>query len=183
MGLIIAGVLSYCLVIRLPDPEVQLPSGATRTSPPARTSKELVHPDHPVVITVPDRWKRSTGLVAPVLLLATEPETGNNLGLIGLRMANKNFSLNRKNAENSLLKDASPTCKILHRLDTKVLGLPAYCLIAQTELQGTKMSLARIMTEKPLNGFVYVVQFSKLSPGNLSPESVPSIVNRVKLKE
>jgi len=132
---------------------------------------------------VPDRWKRPTGLAAPVLLLAVEPDTGNSLGLIGFKAADKNFNLNRINAENTLLKDAGSTCKILHRLDTKLFGLPAYCLIAQTELQGTKISLARIMTEKPLNGFVYVVQFSKLSPGNLSPKSVPSIVNRVKLKE
>ncbi len=81
------------------------------------------------------------------------------------------------------MKEAGPKCTILHRLDTTLLGLPAYCVIAETEAQGAKISLARIMAEKPINGFVYVVQFSKLSPGNLSPTSVPSIVNRVRLRK
>jgi hypothetical protein len=167
-----------------PDVEPPRPPAAPATpSQPVGALQQLVHPDHPVVVMVPEGWEPATGLAPPILLLAAEGETGNSLALLGIQVADKKFVLIREDADAGVMEELGVKGKILHRLDTKLLGLPAYCVIVETELQERKVLLARIMMEKPLNGFIYVVQFSKLSPGDLSPQDIPSIVDRVRLEK
>jgi hypothetical protein len=145
--------------------------------------EEAVHPGHAIVITIPDGWERRTGVTDPILIAAVERGTGNSFGLLGFKQTDDKFILNRKSAETGILKELGPGGKILRRQDTKLAGVAAYCVIAETEIQGRKISIARIMAEKPLNGFVYAVQYSKMGGGDFTDAFIQAIVDRVRAKE
>ncbi len=95
MAVICLNAVARSRVAQSPDPEVpQPPAASAKTLHLAVAANGLVHPDHPVVLMVPDAWERPTGLAAPILLAAVEPGTGNSLGLLGFKIADKKFTLN-----------------------------------------------------------------------------------------
>jgi len=149
----------------------------------AIASEEAIPAGHAISITIPDGWERRTGVTDPILIAAVERGTGNSLGLLGFKQTDDKFTLNRKSAEAGILKELGPSGKILRRQDTKLAGMPAYCVTAETRIQGRKISVARIMAEKPLNGFVYAVQYSKMGGGDFDDASIQAIVSRVRVKE
>ena len=149
----------------------------------AIAAEEAVPLGHAITITIPDGWERRTGLTEPILVAAVERGTGNSFGLLGFEQPDDKFTLNRKSAETGILNELGPAGKILRRLDTKLLGVAAYCVIAETQIQGRNISVARIMAEKPLNGFVYAVQYSKMGGGDFDDASIKAIVDRVHSKE
>jgi len=146
-------------------------------------SEESVPAGHSIAVTIPDGWERRTGLTDPILIASVERATGNSFGLLGFRQPDDKFTLNRKSAETGILNELGPGGKILRRLDTKLAGVAAYCVIAETEIQGRKISMARIMAEKPLNGFVYTVQYYKMGGDDFDDASIQAIVGRVRAKE
>ena len=81
------------------------------------------------------------------------------------------------------MKELGPRATILHRIETTFLDLPAYCIICRTEVEGVRMSAARIMVEKPLQGIGYAVQFSKVGSEDISPNFIPSILKRFQMKK
>jgi hypothetical protein len=148
----------------------------------ARASEDVVPPGHTITFKIPDKWEQLTDFKDPILVAAVEPGTGNSLGLLSFKQDEK-FTLVRKSAEAGVLKELGAKGKILRTLDTKLAGAPAYCVIAEVELQGKKVSIARIMAEKPLNGFVYVVQYSKLDGGEIDDAAIKSIAERLTVSE
>jgi hypothetical protein len=120
----------------------------------AFASEEPVPTDHTLTVTIPEGWELRKGFKAPVLITAVERGIGNSFGLIGFKQPDAKFALNRKAAEDGILEELGPTGKILRRMDTKLAGVTAYCVIAEAQVEGRKISIARIMAEKPLNGFV-----------------------------
>ena len=146
-------------------------------------AEEVILPGHAVTMTIPVGWERRTNFAAPILVVAVEPATGDSLGLVGLKYPGEKFTLNRKEAETGMLKELGLDGKILRRRDTMLAGVPAYCVIAETRVQGRIISAARIMTEKPINGFLYAAQYSKMGGGYLDDSFIRTIVNRFRVKE
>jgi hypothetical protein len=146
-------------------------------------SEESVPAGHALAVTIPDGWERRTGLTGPILIAAVERGTGNSFALLGFKQPDDKYILNRKSAETGILNELGPSGKILRRLDTKLAGLSAYCVIGETEIQGRKISMARIMTEKPLNGFIYAVQYSKIGGGDFDDAFIKAIAGRVRMKQ
>jgi len=153
-------------------------------APSVRTvaSEEAAPPGHFIVVTIPDGWERRNGLADPVVLAAVERGIGDSFGLLAFKQPDGKFTLNRKSAETGLLNEIGPTGKILRRADTRLVGVAAYCLIAETQVQGRNVSLARIMTERPVNGFIYAVQYSKMAGGDFDDAAIQAIIDRVHLK-
>src|SRR5262249_34663971 len=126
----------------VPKAPSQDPAARQAAAQSSKGVKEISRPDHPVVLAVPSHWVQAPDLGAPILITAGEPGTGNTLGLLGFRLNMPPEKLVRKRdeADRGFMKETGPASKILHRLDTKLLGQPAYCIIAETEFQGSKLS-------------------------------------------
>ncbi len=148
----------------------------------AAASEEFVVSGHALVVVIPEGWERRTEIHAPFLAAINEKATGNSFALMGMRQPDEKFTLNRKGAEVGLVKGLGTNGKILRRTEAKLLGLPAYCFITESEIQGQKSSGVTIMAEKALNGFVYMVQCTKAGGGDLDDASVQAIADRVHLK-
>ena len=117
-----------------------------------------------------------------MLVATVDPSTGRSFGVIGLKQADTKFVLNRKEADKGLAKELGPSGKVLRRLDTKLLGVSAYGVVAEVEEDGHTISILRITAEKPVGGYVYAVQASKLGGGDFAKDEVEDLVGRVRLK-
>ena|ERR1035437_134681 len=147
-------------------------------------SEEVVPSGHAVTITIPDGWERLTNHISEhTLVVAAERGTGNSLGLLGFEQPNAKYTLNRKEAEKGVLSALGPNTRILRRTDTKLAGASAYCVIVETEVQGRKISAARIIADKPVHGFMYVLQYSKIGGGNFDDASIQKIANQLRSNE
>jgi len=149
----------------------------------AVASEEAIPPGHAIAANIPDGWERRAGVPEPILIAAVERGTGNSFGLLAFKQPDDKYTLNRKSAETGILNELGAAGKILRRVDTKLAGVAAYCVIAETQIQGRNISIARIMAERPLNGFVYAVQYSKMGGGDIDDATIQAIVGRVHAKE
>jgi len=148
----------------------------------ALASEVPVPTDRTLSVTIPDGWELRKGFNSPILVALVEKGTGDSFGLLGFKQPDAKFVLNRNAAEEAILKELGSTGKILRRTDTKLIGVTACCVIAETQVEGQKISIARIMAETPLNGFVYSVQYSKLGGGDIDDATIQAVANRLKTK-
>lgn len=146
-------------------------------------AEEAVAPGHDVIVTIPEGWERYAEVSQPILIASAERGTGNSLGLLAFEQPDVRYTLDRKSAEAGLMKELGADGKILRRSDAKLGGVPAYCVVAETQIQGQKISIARIMGERPLNGFVYAVQYSRLDGRDIDDASIQEILSRLHWKE
>jgi len=159
------------------------PDANAEAAEPPLAGQRLTHPDHPIVVTVPNEWNQVGDLEKPLLIVAKDPATGNSLSLLGFKVEDADHELNREAVERGLLVQLGPSGKILNRIDTQLLGERAYCLIAVAKHDDALVSVARIMSEKPLDGYTYVVQYSQVKSGAIDPRSIPGIARRVQKKK
>ncbi len=144
--------------------------------------KEVVPPGHAIVVTLPAGWHEPMGMAAPMLAAAVDPDTGRSFGVLGIPQTDLSYRLNRKSVDAALKEELGTSGKILRRLETQLAGLPAYGVIAQVKEEGHTVSILHITAEKPLNGFLYGVQCSKLGGGDFDKDEVQELTGRVRVK-
>jgi hypothetical protein len=144
---------------------------------------EVAPPGHKIIVLMPAGWNEPLGVTEPLLVAAVDPSTGRSFGVLGIRQRDISYRLNRKTMDAALLEELGPEGKILRRLETTLVGVPAYGVIAETREDGHRVSILRIMAEKPLNGFVYGAQSSKLGGGDFNKDEVQDLTRRVKVQQ
>ncbi|MDZ4817687.1 MAG: hypothetical protein SGJ20_01805 [Planctomycetota bacterium] len=154
----------------------------TDVGPQKITDAGLVHPDHRIVLTLPDGWIEVAEKQPAVILQAGEPSIGSMIAVMAQGQS-ESFPNYFRDLIAGAQEQHEAQGTVLHRLETTLLGKRAICFIVEVKKGGTHCVIANIIAMEPINGNQYVLNYYCFDENGIDPASIPAIADRLQFQD